>query len=194
MTIDKRDVLKKLIRLLALLPSTSFSNSHLSLHSYHSIYCDSRCSLQQNKMSEIIRDDTFYHCTEKNVRGVLCRVTLSSSELLITETDSHKERKIIIEDIIGCLCMKNPEVNKNRSTNSDTDSVFICIYFYSLGKNFKNNLYRKRETALLRCCKYSSFVENCDLISKYSPTFLLSTLILFITSCLCSGGKIISNY
>lgn len=121
-------------------------------------------------MSELIRDDTFYYCVgEKDFHGIECQVSLSSSCLLITETgNGNKKRTINIDDVIGCLCMRNHDATKNqRSENQDTNSIFLCVYFYPLSKTFKKNLYRKRETALLRCCKYSSFVENCDFVAKY---------------------------
>ncbi len=120
-------------------------------------------------MSEIIREDIFYYCVEKNVRGVECRVTLSPSSLTITETESgNKPRTINVDDVIGCLCMRNkdPDDDPRHRNQQDTTSVFLCIYVYTLSKNFKKSLYRKRETALLRFCKYSSFVENCDHIAK----------------------------
>lgn len=120
------------------------------------------------KMSEFIRDDIFYFCTEKNVRGVECQVSLSSSFLTITEVGSTKKRTIKIDDVIGCLCMRSQDKNgSQRSQNDENCSVFLCVYFYPLSKTFNSSLYRKRETALLRCCKFSSFVENCDLVSKY---------------------------
>lgn len=118
-------------------------------------------------MSELIRDDTFYCCEDKNFQGVKCQVSLSSSCLLITETgNGNKKRTINIDDVIGCLCMRNQDTAENQR-NRDTSSVFLCVYYYPLSKTFKKNLYRKRETALLRCCKYSSFVENCDFVAKY---------------------------
>lgn len=120
-------------------------------------------------MSEVLRDETFFYCTGKNFRGVESRVILTSSSIVIKEANNaKKEHQVLIEDVIGCLCMKNPDANDSQQqSNGDANSVFLCVYFYPLCKNFKNDVYRKRETALLRCCKYSSFVENCDLISKY---------------------------
>ena len=126
-------------------------------------------TLAQEEMSDIIRDDTFYSCVEKNFRGVECRVTLSPSCLTIAETGSaNKSRIFVLDDVIGCLCMRNKDPADQRNQNQqDAASAFLCVYVYTLSKNFKKSVYRKRETVLLRFCKYSSFVENCDHIAKY---------------------------
>ena len=133
-------------------------------------------------MSDIL-SDIFYLCTDKNLNGIECQVTMSQDCLTITETaNGNKSRKIIIDDVIGCLCMKNQEKNGNRSNqNSDAVSIFLCIYFYSLSKSFKKSPYRKRETALLRCCKYSTFVENCDHVAKYGLN-LTHSLKIFVNN------------
>jgi len=120
-------------------------------------------------MSDIIQEDIFYYCEEKNFRGIESKVCLSQLSLTITETGSgNKKRTINVDDVIGCLCMRNQDPNEGqRNHEQDTVSVFLCIYFYSLSKNFKKSPYRKRETALLRCHKYPSFIENCDHVAKY---------------------------
>lgn len=135
-------------------------------------------------MSDIIRDDTFYYCEEKNLRGVACKATLSNSTLTITEAENgNKQRTVNVDDMIGCLCMRNQDHENQLSQEQDTISVFLCVYYYSLSKNFKKSPYRKRETALLRCQKYSSFVENCDYVAKYQEFKHLSenpTLTIFL--------------
>ncbi|XP_046644308.1 sphingosine kinase 2-like isoform X2 [Daphnia pulicaria] len=129
-------------------------------------------------MSNILQDDIFYYCEEKNFRGIECRVSLSQFNLTITETGSgNKKRTINVDDVIGCLCMRNQDPNEgSRNPEQDTVSVFLCVYFYSLSKtDFKKSPYRKRETALLRCRKYPAFVENCDHVAKWQS--LLYSLI-----------------
>lgn len=120
-------------------------------------------------MSNIIQDDTFYSCEEKNLRGTECKVNLSQSTLTLTEIgNGSKQRTISIDDIIGCLCMRNQDRHENQQSHEqDTVSVFLCVYFYSLSKDFKKSPYRKRESALLRCQKYTSFVENCNHVAKF---------------------------
>jgi hypothetical protein len=124
-------------------------------------------------MSDIIQDDIFYFCEEKNYRGTECKVSLSQFSLKITETASgDKERTINVDDVIGCLCMRNQDSDEGkRNHEQDTVSVFLCVYLYSLSKDFKKSAYRKRETALLRCQKYPTFVENCDHIAKYGKFY-----------------------
>ncbi|KZS21751.1 Sphingosine kinase 1 [Daphnia magna] len=125
-------------------------------------------------MSDTIRDDTFYYCEEKNLRGVACKATLSHSTLTITEAENgNKQRTVNVDDMIGCLCMRNQDHENQLSQEQDTISVFLCVYYYSLSKNFKKSPYRKRETALLRCQKYSSFVENCDYVAKWQSSLYL---------------------
>ena len=124
--------------------------------------------------ADVILNDPFYLCTpSKNYIGQECRVILSQSSLAIeasSDVSSVKNRKIPIENLVGCLCMKNDSSNNqhNKNNQDNPNSVFLSIYFYSLVKTFTKNEYRKRETILLRCCKYSSFEENCNIISRYN--------------------------
>jgi len=123
--------------------------------------------------ANVILNDPFYLCIpSKNYIGQECRVILSQKSLVIqasSDVSSVKNREIPIENLVGCLCMKNDSSHQHssRSNNQDNpNSVFLSIYFYSLAKSLTKNEYRKRETLLLRCCKYSSFEENCNIISR----------------------------
>lgn len=116
---------------------------------------------------KIILSDPFYLCSStKNYNGQECRVILSQTCLAIqasSDVSAVKNREIPIENLIGCLCMKNSD----SSNQGNANSVFLSVYFYSLAKNFKKNQYRKRGSILFRSCKYSSFEENCNVISQY---------------------------
>ena len=124
--------------------------------------------------ANVILNDPFYLCIpSKNYIGQECRVILSQKSLVIqasSDVSSVKNREIPIANLVGCLCMKNDssdQQHSSRSNNQDNPkSVFLSIYFYSLAKSLTKNEYRKRETLLLRCCKYSSFEENCNIISR----------------------------
>ena len=94
-------------------------------------------------MSDIIQEDIFYYCEEKNFRGIESKVCLSQLSLTITETGSEKKKRTInVDDVIGSLCMRNQDPNEGqRNHEQDTVSVFLCIYFYSLSKNFKKQFW-----------------------------------------------------
>ena len=51
--------------------------------------------------------------------------------------------------------------------NEESSSIYLTIYLYALSKTFSRNIYRKRETILLRCQKSNNFQENSNEITKY---------------------------
>ena len=124
-------------------------------------------------MSEtILVDETsFYLCnsSKKDRVGLRCRVSLTKSHLTISELGSNINRTSIreqvfnTEDITGCLCMRG-DLNIQ---NEESSSIYLTIYLYALSKTFSRNIYRKRETILLRCQKSNNFQENSNEITKY---------------------------
>ena len=125
------------------------------------------------KMSDLIVQDNFYCCSSNrdNYRGFECLVSLTPSKLSIESVGEGKKKSITIkiDDVVGCLCMKN-KVNsreeRGRFPNEGAISTFLSIYFYSLTKTFTKSLTRKRETVLLRYCKHTTFPENSEVIAK----------------------------
>ena len=128
-------------------------------------------------MSDVIIKDTFFYCasSKNNYQGTESLVKLTPSTLIIEAVAENKKVITVkVDDVIGCLCMRNKDDGETRSRfpNEAAISVFLSVYHYSLSKTFKKTPYRKRETALLRCCKHRTFEENCEVIAKYCIYYL----------------------
>lgn len=121
--------------------------------------------------SEILIKDTFFYCAspKNNYQGIESLVKLTPSSLVIEAlAGNNKAISVKVDDIVGCLCMRNKEdaESRNRFPNEAAISVFLSIYYYSLAKTLNKKPYRKRETILLRCAKHTTFEENCEVIAK----------------------------
>jgi hypothetical protein len=130
-------------------------------------------------MSEtILVDETsFYLCdsSKKDRVGLRCRVSLTSSDLTVSGLSSNinetniKEQVFNIEDITGCLCMRED----SNIQNEESSSVYLTVYLYTLSKTFSRSIYRKRETILLRYQKSNNFQENSNEITKYQNKLMI---------------------